>query len=88
MLIGMLIGTLIETLIRMLIGMLIETLIGTLIDIQNRANFQIGMQITPLKAPSHGKASTLSTKMMKNTLKVIVDAKKGAKIDANDRIFL
>ena len=46
------------------------------------------MQITPLKAPSHGKVSTLSKTMWKNTLKVIVDTKKEAKRDANNRVLL
>ena len=41
----------------------------------------------PIKVPSREKHPFFQ-KMMKNTLKVIVDAKKGSKVDTNLRVFL
>ena len=84
----MLIGTLIGTLIGMLIGTLIRTLIGMLIIIQNSTKFKKMDANNAIKSAIPWKSVHFVQKMMKNTLKVLVDAKKEAKRDTNNRVLL
>ena len=63
-------------------------LIGTLISFQNSAIFQKKDANSSIKSAISWKSVHFVQKMMKNTLKVIVDAKKEAKRDANHRVLL
>ena len=63
-------------------------LIGILISIQNSAKFQKFTQKISIKRIISWKSVHFAQKMMKNTLKLILDAKKEAKQDTNDMALL
>ena len=84
----MLIWKLIGTLIGMLIGTIIGMLIGMLISVQNSAKSFKKDGNNAIKSAIPWKSVNFVQKMMKNTRKVIMDAKKEAKRDANHKVLL